>query len=399
MGQKVHNKLTFEKILEQFKETHGDDFDYSNSVYVDTNTPIEVRCKKHDYIFRPTPKNHKNGSKCYHCGRESQIKKARKTQEKFIQDAENLYWDDYEYDLVEYVNNKTPVKIKCKIHGVFERRPDFYLKGDACRTCLKKQTKSSDKEIFIEEAIKVYGDKDDYTATHIISAREKIKIRCTKHNHTFQKSIQTYLSGYGCPKCSAENYTKIRTKTTKEFVHQAKEIHGDNCDYTETVLIDCKTKVTIKCNKHDLYFNILPTNHLSGGRCRKCLSENLSKALKGKEGTCGYSRSGYVKQAGNREAYVYLIKCWNENEEFYKIGKTFLEINKRFTKSNLCYKFEKINFHNGEAGYIYDLENELHRKYREFKYSPIQWFAGYTECYSLDLPIEEIINLRNSHNN
>jgi len=93
---------------------------------------------------------------------------------------------------------------------------------------------------------------------------------------------------------------------------------------------------------------------------------------------------------------VYLIKCWNEEEEFYKIGKTFLDINKRFTKSNICYKFEKVNFHKGDAGYIYDLENKLHKKYKEFKYNPLQWFAGYTECYTTELPIEEIINLHSN---
>ena len=129
--------------------------------------------------------------------------------------------------------------------------------------------------------------------------------------------------------------------------------------------------------------------------CKKCLSENLSKANSGKEGLCGYTRSGYIKQANGRKACVYLIRCFDKNEEFYKIGKTFLDINKRFTKSNLCYDFESISSHFGEAGYIYDLENELHRTYKEYKYRPINWFAGYTECYKVSLPIEEILNLNN----
>jgi len=397
MGQKAHNKLTFEEVLQQFKETHGDNFDYSNSVYVDTHTPIEVRCKKHDYIFNPTPKNHKNGSKCYYCGREAQIEKAKKNREQFIREMFDLYGDSYDVSNSNYVNTKTEIEILCKNHGVFYKKPSDLLDGNACKKCGKNaNTKSSNKSVFIEEAKKVYGDKDDYTETNIISAKEKVKVRCTKHNYIFEKNIQSYLSGCGCPKCSAENYSEVRTITTEDFISQAKEIHGDSCDYTDTIYTSCRDKVKIKCNKHNMYFETVPSNHIRGGRCRKCLSENISKALRGKEGTCGYSKSGYVNQAGDREAYVYLIKCWNEEEEFYKIGKTFLDINKRFTKSNLCYKFEKVNFHNGEAGYIYDLENKLHRKYKEFKYNPLQWFAGYTECYTTDLPIEEIINLHNN---
>lgn len=183
--------------------------------------------------------------------------------------------------------------------------------------------------------------------------------------------------------------------TLEKVLEQAKKVHGNKCDYTNTVYKLCKEKVEIKCNVHNTFFSILPNNHISGTRCKRCFSENQSELFKGREGTCGYSKSGYVKQAGDRKAYVYLIKCWNEDEEFYKIGKTFLELNKRFKKSNICYEFKDIHFHYGEAGYIYDLENGLHRIYKHYKYKPEKWFAGHTECYKITLPTQEIINLGN----
>ena len=76
MASGGQNRLTREKVIEQFIEVHGDDFDYSKVVYVNTHTPIEVRCKKHDFIFFPTPKNHKSGAKCTMCGREAQTEKS-----------------------------------------------------------------------------------------------------------------------------------------------------------------------------------------------------------------------------------------------------------------------------------------------------------------------------------
>ena len=85
--RKAHNKLTQEQVINSFKEVHGDAFDYSKVVYVDTHTPVEVYCKKHDFTFTPTPKNHRNGSKCKHCGREAQIEKAKKDFDKFKQET------------------------------------------------------------------------------------------------------------------------------------------------------------------------------------------------------------------------------------------------------------------------------------------------------------------------
>lgn len=57
------------------------------------------------------------------------------------------------------------------------------------------------------------------------------------------------------------------------------------------------------------------------------------------------------------------------------------------------YKYTIINEYNNESGYIFYLEIELHKKYVKYKYLSTQKFSGYTECYNLDLPIQEIIDL------
>lgn len=378
-----------ELFLKKAKETHGDRYDYSKVNYFNISTEVQIICSKHG-SFLQTPKIHyKSG--CPNCALEKLSEVNRKGTDRFIQQAIEKYGNKYDYSLVDYINCKTPVKIILE-GEILEVKPEYFLSKTIQRKTFKKITKSTNKELFLKEVESIYGDKNDYTNTIVGNSRGKIDVVCKEHGE-FTVYMQNHFKGQGCPQCSAINYSKIRTKTTKEFIQLAKEVHKNDCDYTDTLYISSREKVKIKCNIHNEYFEILPSNHLTGTKCKKCFSENQSKLFKGREGTCGYTRSGYVKQANGREACVYLIKCFSDNNEFfYKIGKTFLDITKRFTKSNICYNFEVTHLHFGEAGYIYDLENELHRQYKKYKYKPNNWFAGYTECYNLFLPIEEIIS-------
>lgn len=380
----AHNRLSQELVIEQFKEVHGDEFDYSKVVYVGTNVPVEVYCKKHDYTFFPTPKNHKNGGKCYYCGREAQIEKAKKDSDKFTQEMFELYSDNYDLSSMNYINSKTDIELVCKHHGIFKKKPSDLLSGNACKKCGKRaKTKSTNKEKFIEEAIKVYGDKDDYTNTVIISSKEKINVTCTKHNCTFEKGIQTYLAGYGCHECSAENYRKLRAIPKEEYYKRANEVHNNeytyNGDYTTSqyaITFYCKEHGRQRRNSYD---------HLRGAGCKKC--NNFGQK------TDKLTKEGYIETANGRTTSLYLIECKDENEHFYKIGKTFRGVEARFSGSLLPYDYSIVFTHDGNAGEIWDLEESLHKKFKDYSYKPDKFFAGFSECYRLDLPKKEIIKL------
>jgi very-short-patch-repair endonuclease len=59
----------------------------------------------------------------------------RKTTEQFIEESKLIHGDKYDYSSVNYINNKTNVKIICPIHGDFEQRPDDHLNGHGCEKC------------------------------------------------------------------------------------------------------------------------------------------------------------------------------------------------------------------------------------------------------------------------
>jgi len=60
-----------------------------------------------------------------------------------------------------------------------------------------------------------------------------------------------------------------RRKTIEEFIEDARRVHGDKYDYSEVDYKNNKTKVSIICKKHGLFYQT-PNDHLSGYGCKKC---------------------------------------------------------------------------------------------------------------------------------
>ena len=60
-----------------------------------------------------------------------------------------------------------------------------------------------------------------------------------------------------------------KKKTTKQFIEDAKLIHGDKYDYSKVYYINSQTNVIIICNTHG-EFNQSPNKHLCKQGCPKC---------------------------------------------------------------------------------------------------------------------------------
>lgn len=60
-----------------------------------------------------------------------------------------------------------------------------------------------------------------------------------------------------------------RRRTSEEFIHKSKLIHGDKYDYSKVEYINNITKVKIICPKHGIFYQT-PKGHLRGRKCAKC---------------------------------------------------------------------------------------------------------------------------------
>lgn len=149
-------------------------------------------------------------------------------------------------------------------------------------------------------------------------------------------------------------------------------LNGDNDDYNGRVILKCMDD---SCNHEwDAPLGCV-TN--KGTSCPKC-ADNMK----------GWSMSDWIKRSKNSNMFdsykLYKIKCWNENELFYKIGITYTKFSNRINHRTIPYKHEIVELIESNDGeYIWSLEKELHRKHRKqgLSYEPRIEFGGRSECF------------------
>ena len=120
---------------------------------------------------------------------------------------------------------------------------------------------------FIEKAKKVHGEKYDYSKVEYVNNHTKICIICPEHGE-FWQTPGNHLSGQNCPKCVHRSVKK----TTKEFIEESKEVHGDKYDYSKVEYVNNSKPVCIICPEHGEFWQS-PYDHISGCGCKKCYFE------------------------------------------------------------------------------------------------------------------------------
>ena len=284
--------LDTKTFIEKAKSIHGDKFDYSLVEYTGCNNKVKIICKKCGEIFLQTPHKHLTGHGCNLC-----IKNKKITPEMFLEKAKLIHGDKYEYDLtnfkekvkihcktcgndfeqkhtyhlenhgcpycannvkkttkqfiekaklihsnfdyslINYVNNRTKVKIKCNVcNKVFEQLPLHHLNGKGCPVCEGLKTLST--EHFIEKAKLVHGDKYDYSLTSYVNNHTKVTIICPR-GHRFEQKPNGHLLGYGCPFCKeSKGEAKIAAFLNSNSVSYEREYIYENLKFVNSLRFD-----------------------------------------------------------------------------------------------------------------------------------------------------------------
>lgn len=318
------------------------------------------------------------------------------TLNEFIERATKVHNNKYDYSLVQYISSTEKVNILCGIHGVFNQVVANHLNGKGCKYCYYaskkrvkqiKTTTKKDKQVktkgikaisdeeFIKKCQKIHNNKYGYEKTKFIKSNEKIIITCKIHGD-FEQTREVHKKGRGCFLCYKEKTKKEKTYTTEIFIKKAEIKHSHRYTYNKTVYVNAEGKVIITCKTHG-DFEQIACNHLLGRGCILCAKEVTKQ-----QG--GYTRSEFIKKANGRECTFYTLKCFNDTEEFYKIGRTVNSVKVRYcNKKSMPYNYEIVSEIKGEAGEIWDLELMEKRKLKKYNFQPHTSFGGSaTECFT-----------------
>ena len=196
-----------------------------------------------------------------------------KTTDEIINDFRKVHGDKYDYSKVIYKGALTKVCIICPIHGEFWQTPSSHINKRGCPQC--GGTLKYTTQTFIEKAKEIHGDKYDYSKVEYVNCNTKVCIICPIHGE-FWQSPHDHLNGFGCKFCGIERSAASSRKDTMDFITKSHEIHGDKYDYSKVEYVNCNTPVCIICPKHGEFWQI-PYVHLAGMGCYKCGREVSAK--------------------------------------------------------------------------------------------------------------------------
>lgn len=311
----------------------------------------------------------------------SASKQAKKkyTTERFIMRAKAIHGERYSYTKSLYTTSKQHLIVTCKKHGDFSVTPERHLRGVNCNKCSADEQALQNDE-FIERAKRVHGDYYCYAKSDCKGAKRKVVITCKRHGDFLQRA-EHHLSGRGCKICGKERQHPI-SRTTEQFIKEAKAVHGSAYDYSLSEYTGIKRKLDIICKAHGKFSQVAEW-HLSGSGCPDCKSLNS-----------GFGRSNFKMSCRKNDGmgFLYIIKCSKGKEVFYKVGVTSNSVGTRYkTKKSMPYSYTEAALIEGKSDFIFDLERSLHRLLSPYRHEPSIHFEGRTECFTTIKPVEKLL--------
>lgn len=210
----------------------------------------------------------------------------------------------------------------------------------------------------------------DFSKSVHTHSREKISAICLIHGDISRRADS--FMRYGCPSCGRDKGNKNQRISKDEIIKRFNNIHGFNLEYDMSNYENTSSRINIKCKYHG-WFNQEVDVHLRGRSCRQC-------------GQIGFKRSQAINKAqkkNNGYGILYLIKCFNDDEVFYKVGITTDSLSRRFCKGFMPYKYRVMSELTMSFDFAYNIEKIIHRISWSNRYTPKIKFGGSArECFT-----------------
>ncbi len=176
--------------------------------YKGRDQKIEVRCEICGYTWAPTAGSLLQGHGCPKC-----VGKARLNHDEFVGKLKGINSD---IDVIgQFLGVNKPLLVKCKKCGYeWKAIPKNLLNGTKCIVCankIKKTQESFEKELYnISPEISVIGKYEN--------ANKNIEVQCKMCGHKWKSKPHNLLRGYGCPICVLAGTSRVERFILECFI-------------------------------------------------------------------------------------------------------------------------------------------------------------------------------------
>lgn len=172
--------------------------------YQGSTVKISVRHNTCGYTYSIAPKFFLKGNRCKRCVTRENAKKYTKTHKQFLQDIYTQVGNEYTV-LSKYKNSSTRISVRHNICGSeYKVRPDAFLRGTRCKTCLHEEYKEKYKKTTREFAYEVNNTTNGAykLASEYVDVNTKVKIEHIKCNTVYEVFPYQFVRGRRCPRCN-----------------------------------------------------------------------------------------------------------------------------------------------------------------------------------------------------
>ena len=255
LGKMCELRWDTNRFIFESKKMHGDEYDYSKTVFKNMNTKVILLKNGIEYLQNPSK---------HLMGRKPERVRILRSNTDFIDDARSIWGYKYDYSLVDYKGSHIEVLIKYD-DVIYRQKPVLHLLGYNCeRDIIKNQ------EDFLRKCYDKHGDKYDYSLVEYTGSQNKVKI--IFEGKIYEQKAGAHIHSSGLVE------KVILKKTTKQFIKESNEIHNFRYDYSKVDYVNNQTKVIIICPIHG-DFEQVSSSHLSGAGCPHCMESKGERKI------------------------------------------------------------------------------------------------------------------------
>ena len=262
-------RRTIEDVLLKAKEVHGDRYDYSLiTEYKNDRIKYPIICPEHG-MFEQTMNNHIQGKQgCPICGRLKCDIERMLTIEEFIEKANLVHNNKYDYSKSIYKRSDEKIKIICPEHGEFEQIARNHLIGQGCPKCFFE--KSSFETELLDYIQSIIPDKKIIENDRYILEGKEIDIYIPELKIAFEANgLIWHSEKFNLDKNYHLNKTKQCLKQGIQLIH----IFEDEWQYKQEI---CKSRISniLNCSNNKIFARKCKIKEVSFKESREFINMN-----------------------------------------------------------------------------------------------------------------------------